>query len=399
MSPSSSLSQRDAQVFLGKKNMVTYSYLQKVIGALVAYCFITPSFAQTFSSSAGELTVISLAKNLQHLWSLAFLPDGRMLVTERPGRMRIVSKTGQISPPLSGVPAVYAKGQGGLLDLVLAPQFKQNSSIYFCYSEGNDAAAGTAVAKATLSQDQLQDVKVIFQQQPKVKGKNHWGCRIVFDSDNTLFVTLGERFDYSEKAQDLTTDLGKIVHITTEGKPAPNNPFLNQPGALPEIWSYGHRNIQGATLNPQTHALWIVEHGPRGGDEINLIEAGKNYGWPKASYGSHYSFLPILDDHAKQGFIEPLFYWNPSISPSGLLFYTGDIFPNWKGDLFTGALNGQALIHLKVTGDKIIKEERLLQSLNERIRDVVQGPDGLIYLLTDSDRGEILQIGLAQTKK
>lgn len=363
-----------------------------IFSILFLIFFQQPIDAQIFPSSTGELQVNSLAKNLEHPWALDFLPNGNMLVSERPGRLRIVSKNGEVSPPLAGVPAVYAKGQGGLLDIRLDPKFRENKTLYFCYAEGDDIQAGTAVAKAQLYENKLQNVRILFRQRPKVSGANHWGCRIVFAPDQTLFVTLGERFNYSDKAQDLTNDLGKIVHITTEGKPAADNPFINRENVLPEIWSYGHRNIQGATLDPVTQKLWVVEHGPRGGDEVNVIEAGKNYGWPEASYGSHYSLLPIPDEHAKQGFIEPIYFWNPSVSPSGLLFYSGNQFPKWKGDLFIGALSGQALIHLVLKNGKILKEERLLKELKQRIRDVREGPDGYIYILTDSDNGQILQI-------
>ncbi len=348
--------------------------------------------AQEFPSSAGALNVATVAQGLEHPWSLALLPDGRMLVTERPGRMRLVAQDGALSAPLEGVPAVYAQGQGGLLDVALDPRFSENRTVYFSYAEEAGGKAGTAVAKAVLGETGLSDISVIFRQQPKVEGRNHWGSRLVFARDGTLFVTLGDRFDYEDKAQDLSTHLGKVVRIRTDGGSPPDNPFNGRKGALPEIWSYGHRNMQGAALHPQTGALWTAEHGPRGGDEINVTEAGRNYGWPEASYGSHYSMLPIPDGHAGRGFTEPAHHWTPSISPSGMLFYTGERFPDWKGDLFTGALNGMALIRLEVEDGKVVKEERLLRALEERIRDVRQGPDGSIYLLTDSDEGRIVRV-------
>ncbi|MGE3622626.1 MAG: PQQ-dependent sugar dehydrogenase [Bdellovibrionales bacterium] len=340
----------------------------------------------------GNLRVTTVAKGLEHPWSLEFLPDGRMLVTERPGRMRIVSGDGKLSQPLSGVPEVYAEGQGGLLDVALDPQFEKNHIIYFSFAEEKGGAAGTAVAKAKLEKTGLQDVQIIFRQQPKVKGKNHWGSRVVVDGKNMLFITLGERFDYRDKAQDMSTHFGKVVRIHTDGSAPKDNPFAAQKDALPEIWSYGHRNIQGAAMNPATGELWTAEHGPRGGDEINIDRAGKNYGWPKASYGSHYSGEAIPDQHAGQGFEEPVFHWNPSISPSGMMFYTGDRFPAWNGDLFVGALNGMALIRLDIENGKSAREERLLQKMEERIRDVKQGPDGLIYILTDNENGRILRV-------
>lgn len=340
-----------------------------------------------------KLKVTTVATGLSHPWSLAFLPDGRMLVTERAGRLRTVAKNGTLSRPLTGLPQIYAEGQGGLLDVAIDPKFSTNHTIYFSYSEPEGEKNGTAVAKAVLGASGLTQVQVIFRQQPKVNSDKHFGSRLVFARDGTLFVTLGERYSMSEGAQELSSGMGKVVRITTDGKPAPNNPFLNQQDALPEIWSYGHRNMQGATLHPITGALWTAEHGPRGGDEINLDEAGKNYGWPMASYGSHYSGWPIPDEHASRGFAEPFFFWNPSISPSGMTFYTGDRFPGWKGDLIVGGLSGMCLIRLDIEDDKVVKEERLLQGLNERIRDVRQGPDGFIYLLTDNDEGRVLRVG------
>lgn len=361
-----------------------------VIIALLWFGATPPAGAQT--SGAATLKVTAVSEGLEHPWGMEFLPDGRMLVTERPGRLRIVARDGTLSKPIAGVPVVYGEGQGGLLDVTLDPAFGQTQTIYFSYAEEVDGKAGTAVAKAMLTEDRLENVQVIFRQQPKVKGPNHWGSRLVFGRDGTLYITLGERFDYRDRAQTLDNHLGKVVRINTDGSVPPDNPFVSHKGALPEVWSYGHRNMQGAALNPQTGALWTAEHGPRGGDEINIGQAGKNYGWPKASYGSHYDGTAIPDEHAAQDFIEPVFHWNPSISPSGMLFYTGDRFPAWKGDLFTGALNGTALIRLDMQGGKPVKEERLLQNLEERIRDVRQGPDGWIYLLTDSDDGKILRV-------
>ncbi|NBO17688.1 MAG: PQQ-dependent sugar dehydrogenase [Proteobacteria bacterium] len=339
-----------------------------------------------------KLKVVTVASGLEHPWSLAFLPGGSMLVTERPGRLRIVAKNGALSQPLTGLPAIDAQGQGGLLDVALDPKFSTNHTIYFSYSEPRGDRNGTAVAKAELGASSLTHVQVIFRQTPKAEGGKHFGSRLAFAPDGTLFITLGERYDLSKEAQNLATHLGKVVHINTDGTPAANNPFLHQKDALPEIWSYGHRNMQGATIHPETGALWTAEHGPRGGDEINLDEAGKNYGWPKASYGSHYSGWPIPDEHASRGFAEPVFYWNPSISPSGMVFYTGDRFPQWQGDLLVGGLSGMCLIRLDMKDGKVVKEERLLADLGERIRDVRQGPDGFVYLLTDNDQGRLLRI-------
>lgn len=352
-----------------------------------------PALAQDFPSSSGPLQVTTVAKGLDHPWGMVFLPDGNMLLTERPGRMRIVSQDGKLSPPLANVPQVFAKGpQAGLLDVALDPDFANNHEIYFCYSEGTAEKAGTALAKAQLDNSKLNNVTVIFRQQPKVKSEMHWGCRIVFDQDQNIFLTLGERYDFREQAQDLSSDLGKLVHITKDGKPAPNNPFLNNPKIRPEIWSYGHRNSEGAAIDPITHQLWEIEFGPMGGDELNLIEAGKNYGWPIVSYGRNYDGTFIPHEHAARGFVEPVYYWDPVISPSGLIFYTGDYFKNWKDNLFLGGLSSQVLVRLQIKDNKVVQEERLLKGLNERIRDVVQGPDGKLYLLTDSNEGRVLKI-------
>ncbi len=359
---------------------------------LAGWLVSLPAAAEPYNPSAGKFQVVTMAQGLSHPWGMAFMPDGRLLVTERDGRLRFVAKDGKLSEPLKNLPKVYASGQGGLLDVALDPQFAQNQTIYLSYAEEVDGNAGTAVAKATLKGDTLDNVQVIFRQQPKVKGPNHWGSRLVFMSYGALFVTLGERFEYRDKAQDLSTHMGKVVRIQTDGSPLPDNPFMNQQGALPEIWSYGHRNVQGAVLHPETGALWTAEHGPQGGDEINITEAGKNYGWPLASYGSHYSGEDIPDEHMARGFTEPVHHWTPSVSPSGMLFYTGKAFPAWQGNLFVGALSGECLIRLEVKDNKVVKEERLLTDLGERIRDVAQGPDGLIYLITDSDNGRVLRL-------
>lgn len=362
---------------------------------LVIVCLfwtVTWAEAEDYRSSAGSLQVSTVISGLENPWGLAFLPDGRILVTERPGRLRLVSREGVLSEPLSGLPPVYAQGQGGLLDVLLDPQFEQNNLIYFSFAEEQNGLAGTAVARAELKGDRLENVRVIFRQQPKVSGRNHWGSRLVFANDGALFITLGDRFDYSKRAQDITSHLGTVVRINKDGSVPSGNPFVQRESAMPEIWSYGHRNIQGAALNPETGRLWTIEHGPKGGDELNLTEAGKNYGWPEASYGSHYTGLPIPDEHASKGFIEPLYYWNPSIAPSGLLFYTGDGFPSWKGSVFTGALAGRMLVRLSLDDGKVVGEEQLLKELGERLRDVRLGPDGWIYLLTDSSDGRILRL-------
>ena len=341
-----------------------------------------------------SLTAVS-DHDLEHPWGLAFLPDGRMLVTERPGRLRIVGTDGHVSEPLANVPEVYHHGQGGLLDVALDPDFASNRTIYFSYAEPGDEGAGTAVAHARLNDDGLSDVTVIFRQQPKVEGPNHFGSRLVFARDGTLFVTMGDRFAYREEAQNLANDLGKIVRINRDGSVPSDNPFVGRDDARPEIWSYGHRNVQGAALDPATGQLWTAEHGARGGDEINHPEAGKNYGWPVITYGVDYSGERIGEGTAKPGMEQPVYYWDPSIAPSGLTFYTGDAFPDWRGDLFVGSLKFGYLVRLDVEDGKIVGEEKLLEDLNQRVRDVRQGPDGNLYLLTDEDESAVLKLAPA----
>jgi glucose/arabinose dehydrogenase len=338
--------------------------------------------------------VVDVARGLEHPWGLAFLPDGRILVTERPGRLRIINKNGQPSAPLANVPRVLAEGQGGLLDVVLDPQFAQNQIIYLSYAEpGNNDLAGTAVARARLTNSSLQDVRVIYRQEPKVVGGGHFGSRIVFRRDGTLFITQGERMRYSDQAQDLASGLGKVVRVNRDGTIPKDNPFLKRKGARPEIWSYGHRNVQAAALHPDTGVLWTIEHGARGGDELNHPEAGKNYGWPVISYGREYSGRPIGKGlTAQKGMEQPVYYWDPVIAPSGMLFYTGDAYPGWKGSIFVGSLSPGGLVRLVLQNGRVVREERFLGDLGERIRDVEQGPDGLLYVITDSPRGRIMRI-------
>src|SRR3954469_12442235 len=345
---------------------------------------------QTFTSSAGELRLETVASGLTHPWALQFLPDGRMLVTEGPGRMRIASKTGTLFPPLKNVPEVKSGGQSGLLDVALDRRFAENRTIYFCFNFPRDNN-NVAVARALLRDDALADVKVIFRQVGPGGGNNH-GCRIVQADDGNLFVTLGDHFQPRDKAQDLSVDNGKLVRIRPDGSIPPDNPFVGQSGARPEIWSYGHRNSQGLAFNPASGKLWEQEHGPRGGDEVNIIGKGKNYGWPVIGYGIDYSGAKIHESTHKEGMEQPIKYWVPSIAPSGMMFYTGKLFPKWSGSLFTGALAGKMLVRLSLNGDVVTGEERLLQNLHERIRDVRQGPDGALWLLTDSSSGRILRV-------
>jgi glucose/arabinose dehydrogenase len=345
-----------------------------------------------FETQKARVRVVTVAEGLEHPWGMAFLPDGALLVTERSGQLRLV-RDGEVSDPIAGVPAVRDRGQGGLLDVALDPNFATTRLVYLSYSEAGGEGAGTAVARGQLNGARLDNTQVIFRQQPKTGGGNHFGSRLVFARDGTLFVTLGERFNYRDEAQNPANHLGKIVRINPDGSVPPDNPFVGRgDGARPEIWSLGHRNVQGAALHPETGALWTDEHGPRGGDEINIPQAGKNYGWPVIGYGVHYSGAKIGVGTAKPGLEQPIYYWDPSIAPSGMAFYTGDRFPAWRGNLFVGALKYRLLVRLELNGTRVVAEERMLQDLDERIRNVRQGPDGLIYLLTDSDDGRILRL-------
>ena len=371
------------------------------LGSLVtaALTAAAPAMAvdETFRTDDGTIRVTTVAAGLEHPWGLAVLPDGRMLVTEKPGRLRLVSADGTLSDPLAGAPEVDARGQGGLLDVALDPEFETNRLIYLSYAEPGEGGNSTAVARAVLSEDaaSLSELEVIFSQKPKLPSEGHFGSRLVFDGHGNLFVTLGERFkpEFRVQAQELDSHVGKIVRIRPDGSVPEDNPFVGQSGALPEIWSYGHRNIQAAAIHPETGALWAIEHGPRGGDEINIAEPGVNYGWPVVSHGVNYDGTPVGTGRARQeGMADPLHTWTPVIAPSGMTFYTGSAFPDWRGDLFVGGLKATALVRLELDGTRVAHEERLLEDLGKRIRDVVQGPDGSLYLLTDEDNGEVLRV-------
>ncbi len=340
----------------------------------------------------GVVTVETVASGLEHPWALAFLPDGRILVTERPGRLRIVAPSGRVSEPFGGVPKVQASGQGGLLDVAVDPKFTENRLIYLSYAEPGEGGAGTAVARGRLGEGQLENVEVIYRQQPKVEGNGHFGSRLVFAEDGTLFITQGDRQGYREQAQDLDSGLGKLVRINPDGSIPKDNPFVGKSGARPEIYSYGHRSMQAAALHPETGRLWTVEHGARGGDELNHPEAGKNYGWPVITYGRDYSGAKIGEGTAKEGMEQPVYYWDPVIAPSGAVWYTGDRYPGWKGSLFIGSMQPGALVRLTVENDSVTGEERHLAEVGDRIRDVQQGPDGLLYLVTDEGDGRLLRV-------
>jgi glucose/arabinose dehydrogenase len=351
------------------------------------------------SSELGPLNVHTVAEGLANPWAVAFLPDGQgYLVSERPGALRRVGAEGEVSAPLHGLPEVFAVGQGGLLDVVLSPDFAEDRLVYLSYAEEGDGAAGTAVGRGKLSADAsaLENFEVIFRQQPKLSSGTHFGSRLVFDRDGHLFIALGDNND-RPTAQELDKLQGKLVRILPDGRIPEDNPFVYRDGARDEIWSYGHRNQQGAALNPWSGRLWTHEHGPRGGDEINTPEAGKNYGWPLATHGINYSMLPIPEAKGKmvEGTEAPHHVWEKSPAISGMAFYDAKRFPAWQHNLFIGALAGQALIRLQLDGDRIVHEERLLEPLKARIRDVRQGPDGYVYVLTDAPKGQLLRLGLA----
>lgn len=343
--------------------------------------------------------VRTVARGLTHPWAVEALADGRTLVTERPGRLRIITPDGTLGTPVAGLPAVDARGQGGLLDVALDPDFASNGILYWSYAEPRSDGNGTALARGRLvtgeGAPRVEGAQVIFRQQPSLDSTMHFGSRIAFARDGTLFLTLGERsiLEGRAQAQDLGSHLGKVVRINKDGSVPGDNPFVGKAGARPEIWSYGHRNIQSAAIHPETGALWIVDHGPKGGDELNAPEAGKNYGWPIITYGLEYSGEPVGEGNtARAGMEQPLYYWDPVIAPSGMLFYTGDLFPAWKGSLFIGGLVDRKLVRLTLEGRRVVGEEWLLTDVGDRIRDVVQGPDGAIYLVTDEDAGRLLKL-------
>ena len=345
------------------------------------------------AQSSQSLRAATVTEGLEYPWGLAFLPDGRMLVTERPGRLRLVDADGRLHPqPVSGVPAVAAVGQGGLLDVALHPDFARNGWIYLSYAAQGEGGYGTEVVRARLEGQSLRDLKVVFSMRPKTTTGHHFGSRLVFDRQGYLYITLGDRGDMG-RAQRLDDHAGSVIRLHDDGRVPADNPFVALPNALPEKFTLGNRNIQGAALHPATGALWAHEHGPQGGDEINVIRAGVNYGWPVATYGRNYgSGTPIGEGTHMAGTAQPLLQWTPSIAPSGMAFYRGDKFPAWRGNLFVGALRGQMLVRLELDGERIVREERLLENKVGRIRDVRNGPDGYLYLLIDDARGRIVRL-------
>ncbi len=360
-------------------------------GALLACCPFV-SLAQTVKSQEHSIRVVKLVEGLEHPWGLAFLPDGRMLVTERPGRLRVVQDGKLLPQPVAGLPPVAAVGQGGLLDVAAHPRFSENGFVYLAYAARGEGGVGTEVARGRLAGSRLGDVKVIFRQLPKSGGGRHFGSRLVFDREGYLYITLGDRGEM-ERAQKPDDHAGSVIRLHDDGRIPADNPFAGKPGWKPEKYTLGNRNMQGAALHPQTGRLWTHEHGPQGGDEVNVMRAGANYGWPVITYGVNYGFgTKIGEGTRKPGMEQPLHYWVPSIAPSGMAFYTGDKFPRWRGDLFVGALRDEMLVRLRLDGEKIVQEERLLRGVLGRIRDVRSGPDGFLYLLNDEPRGVLARL-------
>jgi glucose/arabinose dehydrogenase len=365
--------------------------MHKVARLATAVLFaLTAACAQSEPQASASFDIKEVASGLDHPWGLAFLPDGRLLLTERAGRLRILGTDGKLSGPLQGVPAVQARGQGGLLDVALDPDFKTNRTIYLSLAEAGDGGASTAFVKATLAEGRVDNVTLLFRQQPKVSGAGHYGGRIVFTQDGKhIFLTTGDR-QKLDPAQDLNSHLGKVIRLNRDGSVPQDNPFVGRTDAKPEIWSYGHRNIQGAAIEPATGKLWTIEFGPAGGDELNTPERGKNYGWPLVSWGSHYSGADIPDPPTRPDFADAVKYWNPTIAPSGMIFYTGATFPAWKGNILIAGLGTLGIVRLTVANGAIAGEERI--NLGRRIRDVEQAPDGTIYVATDDNDGRIWRL-------
>jgi aldose sugar dehydrogenase len=364
-----------------------------VAGALVPLALAMGSAdglaAESYQSQAGSISVVTVAEGLEQPWGLAFLPDGRMLVTEKEGRLRVVAPDGTLSEPLAGVPEVYDNGQGGLLDVALDPDFAVNQLVYLSFAEPGGEGGGTAVARGKLGAGRLDHVEVIWRQQPKLDGGQHFGSRLVFLKDGTLIVTLGDR-NQRQYIPDMKAQIGKLVRINRDGSIPKDNPWLSRATVLPDTFAHGFKDPEGAALHPQTGELWMIDHGPQGGDEINIIRAGKDYGWPDVSYGRQYDARQLdgrknvrVGDGAtsRPDVEEPIYYWVPSIAPSGMMFYTGDMFPEWKGNLFIGAMAGQHLVRLVLNGERVAAEEQLLAEQKQRVREVRQAPDGSIYIL------------------
>ncbi|WP_236725756.1 PQQ-dependent sugar dehydrogenase [Solemya pervernicosa gill symbiont] len=351
---------------------------------------------QAVAATDEKIEVVTVASGLEHPWGMAFLPDGRVLITERPGRLRIIEGGRLIPKAVTGLPQIAAVGQGGLLDVAIHPNYLENGWIYLSFSAEGKGGLGTEVVRGRLRGMQLVDVETIFKVEKKSSGGRHFGSRLLFDRKGYLYITSGERGD-RPRAQDLDDHAGSVIRLYDDGRTPVDNPYVNRPGTKPEIYSYGHRNPQGMTLHPETGEVWTHEHGPQGGDEINIIEPGRNYGWPVITYGVNYGWgTKIGEGTQKVGMEQPLYYWDPSIAPSGMSFYSGDQFPQWRGNLFVGALKYQLLVRLELDGDRVIKEHRLLKEKLGRIRDVREGHDGYLYLLTDEGNGRLVRLEPSQ---
>ena len=364
----------------------------RLVAAALAALAALPAAAQTVRSEAHAFRVVELVRGLEQPWALAFLPDGRMLVTEKAGRLRVV-KDGRLDPrPVAGLPEVAVYGQGGLMDVAPHPRFMDNGWIYVTFAARGADGVGTEVARGRLKDHRLEDVQVIFRQSPKGSTGRHFGSRLAFDRQGYLYVTLGDRGEM-ERSQTPGDHAGSVIRLHDDGRVPQDNPFVGKPGWKPEKFTLGNRNQQGAALHPRTGVLWTHEHGPQGGDEVNVIRAGANYGWPVITYGVQYVIgTRIGEGTAKPGMEQPLHKWVPSIAPSGMAFYTGDRFPGWRTSLFVGALKAQLLVRLELDGEKVVREERLLEGVLGRIRDVRAGPDGFLYLLTDASRGVLARL-------
>jgi len=371
--------------------------MKRIVTALAAMIAVASNgMAQStlFETRQADFTVETVAGGVEHPWSIAFMPDGNMLVSERAGRLRLIEDGALRDAPVTGLPDILALQQGGLLGLALHPDFETNRLVYFAFSEGRRDRNHTALARGRLTEDAtaLEVVETLFHANIDKDRGLHFGGRIVFLGDGTLLLTLGDGGLYRQDAQNLGNHLGTIIRLNDDGSVPFDNAFVSLSGALPEIHSYGHRNVQGIAINPQTGTVWAHEHGARGGDEINRIEAGLNYGWPLITYGVNYDGTPISDSTHGDGLEQPIWYWDPSIAPSGLIFYTGEAFENWHGDAFIGGLVSRRLVRLEVEGDRVIATENLLEDFGARIRDVASGPDGYLYLLTDAPDGEVLRL-------
>lgn len=362
-------------------------------GLLASLAMISAAAAEVSErSDQAAFKVVTLTEGLDHPWGMAFLPDGGLLVTERSGQLRHFKDGRLESAPIKGAPEVVARGQGGLLDVVVHPAFAENGLVYLSYAGAGDGGVGTEVARGRLEGGELKDLEVIFRAQPKTNGTRHFGSRLVFAEDGSLYISLGDRGSFMRESQNTGNHIGTVVRLNDDGSVPADNPFVGQADKRPEIFSYGHRNVQGMTLHPETGAIWAHEHGPRGGDEVNLLKVGANYGWPAITYGIDYSGAIISDKTEAPGMEQPVVFWDPSIAPSGMAFYQGDKFPEWQGDLFVGALAHLHLRRLELDGDKVVGQESLLVDLGERVRDVRSGPDGYLYVLTDSGDGQILRL-------